>query len=75
MQMNKKMIHWVALQKKTTIGTVDQIILMVLVVGTITTANKKGRNQEPMIMIRFAVVAKVSILLVEKKKIAFPAKF
>ena len=72
MQMNKKMIHGVALQKETTIGTMDQIILVVLVVGTITTANKKGRNQEPMTMIGSAVVVKESILLVEK--IAFPAK-
>ena len=72
MQMNKKMIHGVALQKETTIGTVAQIILVVLVVGTITTANKKGRNQEPMTMIGSAVVVKESILLVEK--IAFPAK-
>ena len=61
MQMNKKMIHGVALQKETTIGTVAQIILVVLVVlvvGTITTANKKGRNQEPMTMIGSAVVVK-----------------
>ena len=72
MQMNKKMIHGVALQKETTIGTVDQIILVVLVVGTITTANKKGRNQEPMTMKGSAVVAKELILLVEE--IAFLAK-
>ena len=72
MQMNKKMIHGGALQKETTIGTEDQIILVVLVVGTTTTANKKGRNQVPMTMIRSAVVAKELILLVEK--IAFPAK-
>ena len=72
MQMNKKMIHGVTLQKETTIGTENQIILVVLVVGTTTTANKKGRNQVPMTMIRSAVVAKELILLVEK--IAFPAK-
>ena len=72
MQMNKKMIHGGALQKETTIGTEDQIILVVLVVGTTTTANKKGRNQVPMTMIRSVVVAKELILLVEK--IAFPAK-
>ena len=37
----------------------------------ITTANKKGRNQEPMTMKGSAVVAKELILLVEK--IAFLA--